>query len=176
MKYSIVYSSKTGNTAMLAESIKNSLDSKDIVYYGAPNEKALVADDIFIGFWTDKGTCDEELKSFLSTLKNKNIYLFGTAGFGGDEKYFERIIHNVTTLIPDSNTIRGSFMCQGKMPLSVKKRYEQRLKSDPENPQFKAMVENFGRAVSHPDAADLNSVKNLVKKSINCSDNEEAYG
>ena len=64
MKYAVVYKSLTGNTELLAEAVRSELGDA-CVYFGEPDAKALDADVIFLGFWTDKGTCEESLKSFL---------------------------------------------------------------------------------------------------------------
>ncbi|HCX92754.1 MAG TPA: hypothetical protein DGZ34_08800, partial [Lachnospiraceae bacterium] len=45
---------------------------------------------LYIGFWTDKGNADNETLTLLSTLKNRRIFLFGTAGFGGSDAYFQK--------------------------------------------------------------------------------------
>lgn len=55
MKYSIVYSSRTGNTKLLAEHLKSSLPDDSVIYFGKPSAEAAEADLIFLGFWTDKG-------------------------------------------------------------------------------------------------------------------------
>lgn len=162
MKYSIVYSSKTGNTALVAEKIKNKITTKDLIYFGLPSQDALDADTIFIGFWTDKGRCDDNLKTFIQNLSNKNIVLFGTAGFGGSESYFNQIIDRVTAFIPESCSLKGSFMCQGKMPSIVRDRYVQALEKDPSNAQMKAMIENFDEALNHPDQKDFEDLNTWV--------------
>lgn len=57
--------------------------------------------------------------------------------------------------MPDgSNTVIGTYMCQGKMPPSVRARYEamRALPAPPEN--LDALIENFDRARTHPDADD----------------------
>ena len=69
MTYSIVYSSKTGNTKMLADALHQALPADDCLYFGAPDAQALAAERIYIGFWTDKGTCDAETAAFLAQLK-----------------------------------------------------------------------------------------------------------
>ena len=62
-----------------------------------------------------------------------------------------------------SNTVIGSFMCQGKMPMSVRQRYEA-MKAQPAHiPNLDALIENFDKALSHPDAADLEQLKQAVK-------------
>ena len=83
MTYSIVYSSKTGNTKMLADALHQALPADDCLYFGAPDAQALAAERIYIGFWTDKGTCDAETAAFLAQLTRQEIFLFGTCGFGG---------------------------------------------------------------------------------------------
>ena len=41
------------------------------------------------------------------------------------------------------------------MPGSVRARFAAQLEQDPENANAKRMLENFDRALSHPDEADL---------------------
>ena len=71
-----------------------------------------------------KGNADESTLDFLKQLHGKNIFLFGTAGFGGSEEYFNKILKKVERSLDRSNTVFGRYMCQGKMPLSVRQRYE----------------------------------------------------
>lgn len=164
MKYIIVYSSITGNTKVIADTIKNVLDEKSCIYFGKPDEVfSHDADVIFVGFWVSKGSCTEEIKRYLETLKNKKIFLFGTAGFGGTEGYFENILTDVKQYIPESNKIIGSFICQGKMPHNVLERYQKLYKEQPENENILNMIANYKNALSHPDLHDVEAVKALVK-------------
>ena len=106
LEYSIIYSSKTGNTKILAEKIYDILPKEQCTYYGniADIDKTL-SNILYIGFWTEKGTADLQTLTFLKNLKNKKIFLFGTAGFGESEKYFQNIINNIKKNIDKSNTI-----------------------------------------------------------------------
>ena len=163
MSYAIVFSSKTGNTRLLADTLRASLPQNECTYFGAPAPEALEAETLYIGFWTDKGHADDTLTAFLQTLKGKRIFLFGTAGFGGSAPYFEKILAATRQALDGSNTVIGSFMCQGKMPVSVRQRYEA-MKAKPLHiPNLDALIENFDKALSHPDAADLEQLKQAVK-------------
>lgn len=163
MSYAIVFSSKTGNTRLLADTLRASLPQNECTYFGAPAPEALEAETLYIGFWTDKGHADDTLTAFLQTLKGKRIFLFGTAGFGGSAPYFEKILAATRKALDGSNTVIGSFMCQGKMPVSVRQRYEA-MKAKPLHiPNLDALIENFDKALSHPDAADLEQLKQAVK-------------
>lgn len=158
MKIAIVYTSKTGNTKMLAETIKDSLPQDTCVYCGAPDVKAAQADLIFAGFWTDKGSCDADFASFLENLHHQKLFLFGTAGFGEDATYFSRILANVKTHLDASNDVIDSNMCQGKMPGFVRQRYEAEQKTD--------MIANFDKALSHPDEKDLANLAQKAKETL----------
>lgn len=158
MSYAIVYSSKTGNTQLLAQTIKDTLPENECVYYGNPSQQALSAHTIYVGFWTDKGTCDEQTKEFLKELTNQNVFLFGTAGFGGSEEYFEKILSRVKENLNSGINITGTYMCQGKMPQAVRNRYEVME----ESPQRKMMLDNFDKALSHPDKQDLENLKAML--------------
>lgn len=161
MNYAIVYTSKTGNTDLLARRLAAALPAEHCVYSGAPGEAAKAADLIFAGFWTDKGSCDEEMAAFLKSLEGKQIFLFGTAGFGGSEAYFGQILARVKALIAPSNQVVGSYMCQGKMPATVRKRYESMLEQDPTRMQ--GLIDNFDKALPHPNEADLNGLEQAVE-------------
>lgn len=162
MKYSVVYSSRSGNTKLLAETLQKLLPEADCLYFGPPCEAALAAPRLFVGFWTDKGGCDEDTAAFLSTLRDKELFLFGTAGFGGEPAYFERILKAVSRRLPSGNTLLGTYMCQGKMPLSVRERYEKMLAQPIHMPNLKSMIENFDKALSHPDKTDLENFEKAV--------------
>jgi len=163
MSYAIVFSSKTGNTELLADTLHNCLPQEDCCYFGIPNPAAMEADTLYVGFWTDKGKADESSSDFLKRLRGKQVFLFGTAGFGGSEEYFNKILKAVQKELHSSNTVVGSFMCQGKMPMSVRQRYENMKKQPLHLPNLDAMIENFDKALSHPDADDLERLKQAVK-------------
>ena len=163
MSYAIVFSSKTGNTELLADTLHSCLPQAECCYFGSPNPAAMEADTLYVGFWTDKGKADESSSDFLKQLRGKQVFLFGTAGFGGSEEYFNKILKAVQKELHSSNTVIGSFMCQGKMPMSVRQRYENMKKQPLHLPNLDAMIENFDKALSHPDADDLEQLKQAVK-------------
>ena len=165
MKFSIVYSSRTGNTKLLAETIRDALPAGDCVYFGEPAPEALEADCVYAGFWTDKGRCDDAAAEFLKTLTTQKLFLFGTAGFGGTPAYFQQILQRTEEVLPASVQVIGRYMCQGKMPLSVRKRYESMQDSPEFGPRMAMLIENFDRALTHPDQRDLAALREQLPAS-----------
>ena len=163
MTYAIVYSSRTGNTELLARTIQKALPAEDCVYFGGPDAAALAADRLYVGFWTDKGSCDEALAAFLSGVEGKEVFLFGTAGFGSQPAYFQAVLKRVQANLGPDCTLAGSYMCQGKMPQAVRQRYEAMLAAPGHAPNLEAMIENFDRALSNPDAEDLARLTEAVR-------------
>ena len=190
--YSIVFSSRTGNTAELAEAVRAALPEGACEHFGSvdgdgncdcdtgcagdgdrngssfgSNTGAIPASEtLFVGFWTNQGVADQAAQKLLEQLKDRKIFLFGTAGFGGSEAYFQAILDKTKAFIDDSNAVIGTFMCQGKMPQSVRERYV-KMKEQPNHmPNLDAMVENFDKALSHPDADDLEKLANLVRETV----------
>ena len=166
MRYSIVYSSKTGNTRQLAEAIERQLPAGDLLYCGAPDAAALQADVLFVGFWTDKGTCDETVAQLLKQAEGKTVYLFGTAGFGQSQQYFDQILTRVRENLPAGAVYGGGYMCQGRMPQAVRSRYEAMQAKEPENARYKMLIENFAAALAHPDANDLEAAAAWAKSCL----------
>ena len=154
MNYSIIFSSITGNTEILAERIKVVMHG-ELIYFGEPTSIIPDSDIIFIGFWTNRGTCNEDITEYLTKLKNKKLFLFGTAGFGLDKNYFEHILDNVKSNIDKSNTIIDTFMCRGKMQLSVREKYERLKESDNPPENIDMLIANFDETLLHPNADDL---------------------
>ena len=61
-----------------------------------------------------------------------------------------------------SNVIVGEYMCQGRMPQSVRERYL-KMKDAPDHPtNLDVLIQNFDCALSHPDANDLEKLKEAV--------------
>ena len=162
MSYAIVFSSKTGNTKLLADTLHACLPQENCCYFGTPDPAALEADELYVGFWTDKGTADEATTTLLKSLRNKKIFLFGTAGFGGSEEYYQKVLHNVRENIDPSNQIVGEYMCQGKMPMAMRERYVKMKEAPNHKPNLDMLIENFDRALSHPDKADLEKLQKSV--------------
>lgn len=160
MKYSVVYTSPTGNTKQLADQIQQVLPQEQCCYCGAPDQQATQAELIFVGFWTDKGSCDAKTAEFLQQLTEKKVFLFGTAGFGMEQAYFDRILSNVKQNLPQSNQLVGTYMCQGKMPMTVRKRYE----TTQDLPNREMLIENFDRALSHPNEDDRKGMQQAAQQ------------
>lgn len=166
MRYSIVYSSNTGNTRQLAEEIEKQLPAGELVYCGAPDAAALQAEVLFVGFWTDKGSCDEKMAELLKQADGKTVYLFGTAGFGQSQQYFDQILARVRENLPAGAVYGGGFMCQGRMPQAVRSRYEAMQAKEPENARYKMLIENFDAALAHPNADDLEAAAAWAKSCL----------
>lgn len=67
-------------------------------------------------------------------------------------------------VLPEELSVIGSFMCQGRMPMAVRERYEKMCSapSSPGMPDPKKKLENFDRALQHPDAEDLSHLTSAV--------------
>ena len=163
--YSILYSSVTGNTKLLADTIRAALPEEKCDYFGPCDGAEARSDLVYVGFWTDKGNADAAALALLTALRNKKLFLFGTAGFGGSEAYFSKVLGRVRESIDASNTIVGEYMCQGKMPLSVRQRYESMKQQPNAAPNLDALIANFDRALARPNEQDLAALRQLVSQS-----------
>ena len=164
MKIAVTYSHPNGNTQLLSECVLNILGKNNVVYFGEPCEEMLNADRFYIGFWTDKGTADNISLEFLSKLNYKEIFLFGSAGFGVDEKYFNKVLTSIKKNIDKSNKIIGEFMCQGKMKMQVKQRYLALKQSDNPPSNINMMIDNFDKALTHPDKYDYEKLSKIISE------------
>ena len=146
MRYAVLYSSGTGNTEQVARSIYAALPAGEARLEAVgPDTAAPEEEVLFLGIWTDKGVCPPA----------KQVALFGTAGFGGSQAYFDAILQRTQALLPAGNIVLGGWMCQGRMPAAVRVRYEAMAAQNPVDPKPPSFLANFDHALSHPDQTDL---------------------
>ena len=76
-----------------------------------------------------------------------------------------KILNQVKQFVDTSNVIVGEYMCQGRMPQSVRERYL-KMKEAPDHPaNLDVLIQNFDCALSHPDADDLKRLRQAVRNS-----------
>ena len=158
MKIAIVFESVTGNTAQLAEALRFHFRGQDTVLIQSADADVLDQDVVFAGSWTDKGDCSPAMAALLEKLEKKKLFLFGTCGYGGSQEYFDTIYRRFASHVKPDNKILGSFFCQGRMPVTVLRRYEAMLEANPNNARWESCIENYNEALAHPNACDLASL------------------
>ena len=128
--------------------------------------QASEADVVFVGFWCDKGSCSSAVQHFLRELAGKRVFLFGTCGFGESDEYFAQILERVCAYLPADARCIGGAMCQGKMGVGVKRRYEGMLEKDPENAQARMLIDNWNKAQGHPNEDDFSRIVAAAKEAL----------
>lgn len=73
-RYSVLFSSQTGNTKILAQAIAQALPAAGCDYFGDYQGRVPSSPVLFVGFWTDKGTADAATLELLKIVKNKKIF------------------------------------------------------------------------------------------------------
>jgi flavodoxin len=164
MKALVAYSSRTGNTKMVAEAIHGVMpaDAMLAAVENAPDPADF--DFIAVGFWVDKGMPDDLAKEFMAKISNKQVGLFGTLGAWPDSEHARECMAHAVKLMEDNgNTIKCQFICMGK----VDPRLIEAMQKMPEaaarhamTPERKARLEE---AAKHPDAADLERAQMVFK-------------
>ena len=95
MKSIVLYSTRTGNTKMVAEAIASAPPE------GTPcrniremNESLSDYDCVFMGFWVDKGTADDASRKVLENLHNRHVAVFATAGVNPASSHAQDCLKN----------------------------------------------------------------------------------
>lgn len=160
----IVCESLTGNTAILAETLRKHLRAENV---HTPVQADPDSSDVFfVGSWTDKGDCAAETAAFLSKLKNKKVFLFGTCGFGRSDAYYETVYRRFADHLKSDNQIIGHYICQGKMPETVLRRYEAMKAANPETNRWDECIDNYYQALSHPNGNDMQQLCDAADQSL----------
>lgn len=162
LDYLVLYNSQSGNTKSVAAAIFSALPegSRDLIDIdsGKPIPEAST---YFIGFCVHRGSCCIEVSDLLSSLENKNIALFGTCGMGRSAEYYSLIEKNVSAWINSSCRYLGCYICQGKMPMQVRQKYEN-MRTSENAPQVDGFIRNFDCAMTHSDREDLKKAQEFA--------------
>ena len=161
-RYMIVCESLTGNTAMLAEALRAHLQGSGVRICTPALADPDSSDVFFVGSWADKGDCAADTAAFLSKLENKKIFLFGTCGFGRSEAYYDTVYRRFADHLKSGNQIIGHYICQGKMPESVLRRYKAMKAANPETSRWDECIDNYNQALCHPNADDMQQLCDAV--------------
>lgn len=163
MKSLVVYSSRTGNTRKIAEAIAAVFPGCELYSVEsapAPEGYELVA----IGYWVDKGMPDAEAKTYLETVRNTNVALFGTLGAWPDSEHAKDCVVQGEALVnaPERrNKVLGTYLCQGKVdPKVIAMMQKMAASAHPMTPERKARLEE---AAKHPDEADCLQAQEVFK-------------
>ena len=171
MTYRVIYESRTGNTEKLAYELFNRLPvgKKGICSLSEWKKGTVPAEECeediyFVGFWTNRGSCSVEMMDFLPTLHGKNVALLGTCGMGNDPEYYRMIEHNVEAFLPEDCQYLGAFLCQGKMPIQVRRKYEEMENEPGKEALGRRMLKVFDEALLHPNQEDFDRLDGFLKR------------
>lgn len=166
LEYLVLYQSESGNTKKIAATIFSHLPgtSKDLI--DITTDKTIPEARVyFIGFCVHCGSCSMAVSDFLGALSGKQIALFATCGMGCSPEYYSSIEHSASVWIESDNEYLGAFICQGKMPQKVRRKYES-IRTAENAPRISLCLRNFDEALTHPDSLDLEHAKVFSEKII----------
>lgn len=173
LEYLVLYQSESGNTKKIAATIFSHLpgNSKDLI--DITTDKTIPEAQVyFIGFCVHQGTCSMIVSDFLSGLSGKRIALFGTCGAGDSPEYYRAIEHSANAWIETDNDYLGAFICQGKMPQRVRRKYES-MRNAENCAMMDKFIRNFDVALTHPDSLDQEHAKVFVNKILRKLESEQ---
>jgi len=162
IKMLIVYSSRTGNTKMVADAIREELGG-DAGFYPmkeAPSPDAY--DLLIIGFWVNRGTADPSTLKYIENIRNKRIVLFATLGAYPDSDHAGKSMESVVEVLEGENEILGTFMCQGKIDPRLLEKYKTSQVMNKNHPMTSERRARHAEAAKHPDEKDLKEVRTFI--------------
>lgn len=161
MKVLVVYSSLTGNTKMIAESIAEAIPNSELYAVEDAPPAAAGYDIIFPGFWVDKGHADDKMLAYMETIKGKKAAPFFTLGAWPDSEHADHVFEDTQKRL-EGNEILGHYRCQGKVDPKLLERMAQ-MTDNPHamTPEREARIKE---AAKHPDANDCAKAKTFAQE------------
>lgn len=165
MKGLIVYSSRTGNTERVARAVLEAAPPETDLYpvREAPNPDTYAW--VFVAFWVDRGTADEDTRTFLAGLKGKVVGLFGTLGAYPDSEHARDVETAVRESIDSDNRVLGCYLCQGRIDPKLTEMFK-RFPPDHPHAWTPERAQRHADAASHPDEDDLCAARETAQRFI----------
>lgn len=156
MKSLIVYSSQTGNTKKLADTIYDALDGEKEIFAINEAPSGDGYDLIAVGFWFQAGKPDPKTLEYLPGIpKGSRLFLFATHGAAADSDHVKNALEHAISLT-DEVLIAGSFTCQGVVNPKVLEKVKQKDTPPP-------WIGDADQAVGHPDEKDLEVLAGQIR-------------
>lgn len=156
MQAMVVYSSQTGNTRKLAETVRDALPAGTQMWSvdEAPNPADY--DFVALGFWLKAGKPDPQSLSYLERLQgHKKVFLFATHGARPGSEHAKNAMAHAQSLAEKAN-IAGSFSCYGEVDPKIL----EKVKAKPQPPVW---LDDAAGAVGHPSPTDLENLRAALK-------------
>lgn len=165
MKSIVLYSTRTGNTKMVAEAIASALPAGTpcVDIKNLPEDVAAY-DLAFMGFWVDKGTADDGSKAVLAKLTNPHVAVFGTLGANPQGEHAQKSMDNAVAFLPAGKKPVATFICQGKVDPKLIEAMYKRFPPESLHGKNAASEARHKAASTHPDAQDLANAKAFAQK------------
>lgn len=156
MKTLIAYSSRTGNTKKVAMAIAGALPGETVLtdVTDMPDDLSSF-DQVFVGYWADKGTANAEAAEVLKTLHHPRVVLFATAGVYADSDHARDVLENGKKLLPADSPAAGAWICQGRVDPELVKLMAKMFPEGHPHSMTPERVARLKEAEKHPDEKDL---------------------
>lgn len=164
MKMLVVYSSKTGNTKMIAEAVHSAMPEGTEIssVHEAPDPEGY--DFIALGFWVDKGEPDSAMGKYMERVRGTSVGLFGTLGAWPDSDHARESMQKAVERV-EGNKVMGTFICQGKVdPRLLAAMAKMTDNPHPMTEERRARIEE---AAKHPDEKDCANARNVFSGIMN---------
>ena len=162
MKTITLYSSKTGNTKKVAETVYKINPFQKVIIPIDQLESHVSLDDydlILIGYWVENSQATREALSIMEQLTNRKVILFGTSGTDPNHSYVRKVRKAAESALDPSNELLGHFVCQGEISEAVIDGFEALVNMQPENKTMANLLrvfkEQYPTSIGHPNEEDL---------------------
>lgn len=160
MKSLVVYSSQTGNTKKLAETVYDVLPGEKEIYAVTEAPDPSGYDLVALGFWFKSEKPDPSSLEYLPKLAGKSLFLFATHGASEEYDHVAKGIEQAENLAKGAKII-GTFSCQGEVNPKVLQAV--RAMEKEKQPVW---IERAEEAIGHPDENDIQGLTAAVATAI----------
>ncbi len=155
----VLYSSKSGNTKKLADTVFAALpEPKKILPITDMPTSLADYNLIAFGFWLQAGQPDASSQDALARIQEKDIFLFATHGAAQNSAHAVKAMEFAQELVSSCRVI-GTYSCQGEVNPKVIAMAE----SKPQRPPW---LDDAPDAVGHPNTEDLEKLKAVIAEKI----------
>jgi flavodoxin len=151
----VLFSSKTGNTRKLAQTVFDNLPGEKVMLPVDEAPDLSAYDLVAVGFWLQGGQPDPKTAAVLPKVAGRRLFLFATHGAATDSEHAANAMAQARSLAPKAQVV-GTFSCPGEVDPAFLE------KARAKNPQ-PPWIKNAPAAIGHPDRADLDRLAQTVK-------------
>ena len=171
MKYQVIYTGTSENSATLAHGIANGFYDEEIILTDIDNNTINTDSDVnVVCFEFVKGNLPIYIMDALEELEGKTIICAVPCNFVPQENHSDSADSKISPFLPDNCDYKGTYLCMGQLPYDMYEKAQKIISDAPDHEhadKAQHIFDFYEASKGHPNDDDFADAIEFIRNQIN---------